>query len=162
MIGIEFSFWVLKGLDHFKVILVFFKDDKYHGNSYINESNKLDGENYVNWKFKLSVLMEGYNVWSIACGDEAKPVAPAASVQDWERQETKAKVLLRMSVKDNIIPHITQCKTSHETWETLKGLYETTNTNRVLFLKSKLLSKRWRRMKISLTFFLESKIWKIK
>jgi hypothetical protein len=52
--------------------------------SYINESNKLDGENYVNWKFKLQRLMEGYNVWSIACGDEAKPVAPAASVQDWE------------------------------------------------------------------------------
>ena len=50
--------------------------------SYINESNKLDGENYVNWKFKLQTLMEGYNVWSIACGDEAKPVAPTASVQD--------------------------------------------------------------------------------
>jgi hypothetical protein len=108
--------------------------------SYINESNKLDGKNYVNWKFKLQTLMEGYNVWSIACGDEAKPVAPAASVQDWERRETKMKVLLRMSVKDNIIPHIRECKTSHETWETLKGLYETTNTNRVLFLKSKLLS----------------------
>jgi hypothetical protein len=45
-----------------------------------------------------------------------------------------------MSIKDNIIPHIRECKTSHETWETLKGLYETTNTNRVLFLKSKLLS----------------------
>jgi hypothetical protein len=44
--------------------------------SYINESNKLDGENYVNWKFKLQKLMEGYNVWSIACGDKAKPVAP--------------------------------------------------------------------------------------
>jgi hypothetical protein len=27
--------------------------------SYINESNKLDGENYVNWKFKLKTLMEG-------------------------------------------------------------------------------------------------------
>jgi hypothetical protein len=49
-------------------------------------------------------------------------------------------VLLRISVKDNIIPHIRECKTSHETWETLKGLYETTNTNPVLFFKSKLLS----------------------
>jgi hypothetical protein len=45
-----------------------------------------------------------------------------------------------MYVKDNIILHIRECKTSHETWETLKGLYETMNTNRVLFLKSKLLS----------------------
>ena len=45
-----------------------------------------------------------------------------------------------MSVKDNIIPHIKYCKTSKETWDTLKGLYETTNTNRILFLKTKLLS----------------------
>ena len=52
--------------------------------SYINESNKLNGETYVNWKFKLQMLMEGYNVWSIACGDKAKLVTLAASVQDWE------------------------------------------------------------------------------
>jgi hypothetical protein len=45
-----------------------------------------------------------------------------------------------MSVKDNIIPHIRDCKTSKETWDMLKGLYETTNTNRILFLKTKLLS----------------------
>jgi hypothetical protein len=52
----------------------------------------------------------------------------------------KAKVLLRMSVKDNIIPHIRDCETSKETWDTLKGLFETSNANRILFLKTKLLS----------------------
>ena len=45
-----------------------------------------------------------------------------------------------MSVKDNIIPHIRDCKTSKEIWEILKGLYETTNSNRILFLKTKILS----------------------
>jgi hypothetical protein len=40
-----------------------------------------------------------------------------------------------MLVKDNIIPHIRKCKTFHETWEVLKGLY-----NWVLFLKNKLFS----------------------
>ena len=52
----------------------------------------------------------------------------------------KAKVLLRMSVKDNIIPHIRDCKTSKETWDVLKGLYKTSNANRILFLKTQLLS----------------------
>jgi hypothetical protein len=85
-------------------------------------------------------LLEGYNAWEIVSGIEAKPVAPATSIQDWEKRETKAKVLLRMSMKDIIIPHIRECKTSSETWETLKGLYETINTNRVIFLKRKLLS----------------------
>ena len=50
------------------------------------------------------------------------------------------KVLLRMPIKDNIIPQIRECKTSKETWEVLKYLYETTNKNRVLFLKTNILS----------------------
>lgn len=75
--------------------------------------------------------MEGYNVRSIVCGDEAKTIALVASIQDWEKRETKVKVLLKMFVKDKIIPHLRDYKTSLETWEILKGLYETTNTNRV-------------------------------
>jgi len=43
-------------------------------------------------------------------------------------------------VKDNIIPHIRDAKTSNETWKVLKNLYETNNTNHIIFLKSKLLS----------------------
>ena len=27
--------------------------------AYLNESNKLDGSNYTNWKFKLQNLLEG-------------------------------------------------------------------------------------------------------
>eukprot|EP00253_Pinus_taeda_P029672 PITA_29672 len=45
-----------------------------------------------------------------------------------------------MTVKDNIIPHIRDCKTSKETLDVFKVLYETTNTNQIFFLKTKLLS----------------------
>jgi hypothetical protein len=84
------------------------------------------------------MIFEAWNVWAIVKGDEAKP--KGATGMDWEKREMKAKVLLRMSVKDNIIPHIRDCKTSKEIWEILKGLYETTNSNRILFLKTKILS----------------------
>jgi hypothetical protein len=111
--------------------------------TYLNEANKLDGSNFINWKFKMQTLMEGYGVWTIAKGTEAKPDAAVGAtttqIQDWEKHENKAKVLLRMSVKDNIIPHIREANTSAETWTTLKALYETSNTNRILFLKTKLL-----------------------
>ena len=49
----------------------------------------------------------------------------------------KARALLRMFVKYNINPHIKECKTSSDTWETFKGLCETLNKNTVIFLKSK-------------------------
>ena len=91
----------------------------------------------------MQTLMEGYGVWTIAKGTKAKPdvVAgvTATQIQDWDKHENKAKVLLRMSVKDNIIPHIRDANTSAETWTTLKSLYETSNTNHILFLKTKLL-----------------------
>jgi len=50
----------------------------------------------------------------IVCGQEAKLATPANIVQDWQKRETKANVLLRMFVKDNIIPHIRDCNKSKE------------------------------------------------
>jgi hypothetical protein len=111
--------------------------------TYLNKANKLDGSNFINWKFKMQTPMEGYGVWTIAKGDEVKPDTSAgvttSQIQDWEKHENKAKVLLCMSVKDSIIPHIREAKTSVETWTALKALYETSNKNHILFLKTKLL-----------------------
>jgi hypothetical protein len=33
--------------------------------SYVNEVDKLNGLNYINWRFKMYTLLEGYNVWEI-------------------------------------------------------------------------------------------------
>jgi hypothetical protein len=111
--------------------------------TYLNKANKLDGSNFINWKFKMQTLMEGYGVWNIAKRTKLKPDAAAGAtaveIQDWEKRENKAKVLLCMFVKDSIIPHIREATTSTATWTTLKALYETSNTNRILFLKTKLL-----------------------
>jgi hypothetical protein len=43
--------------------------------TYLNEANKLDGLNFINWKFKMQTLMEGYGIWNIAKGTELKPDA---------------------------------------------------------------------------------------
>lgn len=86
-------------------------------------------------------MLEGANAWSIVTGDEQKPNG-GPQEQDWEKQENKAKVLLKMSMKDNVIAHIRDCKTSADIWMKIKSLYETQNTSRVLALKSKLFSMR--------------------
>jgi len=41
--------------------------------SYLIESIKLDGENYVNWRFKVTTILEAYNLWTIVKGDEPIP-----------------------------------------------------------------------------------------
>jgi hypothetical protein len=57
-------------------------------NSYLNESNKMDGSNYVNWKFNIKTLMETSNVWPVVSGQEAKFEAPA-NTRDWDTRERK-------------------------------------------------------------------------
>jgi len=49
-------------------------------------------------------------------------------------------MMLKMSVKDCIIPHIRECKSASKIWGILKAFYEIRNTNCLLFLKSKILS----------------------
>ena len=106
---------------------------------YITKASKLNGENYVNWKFKMITILEALSLWPFVKGDEQKPAAPL-SLSDLNSRETQAKVLIHMFAKDNIIPHIRNFKTYKDTWDKLKSLYETSNSNRILFLKSKLLS----------------------
>lgn len=105
--------------------------------SYLDESGKLDGTNFSNWKFKMKTLLESANAWSIVLGNEQR-AGNTTQEHDWDKRETKAKVILKMSVKDNIIPHIRDCKSAADIWNTIKGLYETHNRNRVLALKGKL------------------------
>lgn len=76
-------------------------------------------------------------------GGEVKPMptqATYATIQDCEWWENKSNVLLWMSVKDIIIPHIREWKTSKETWDTLKKSYETKTANKIFHLKSNLIS----------------------
>ena len=47
--------------------------------TYLNEGNKLDGSNFINWKFKMQTLMEGYGIWTIMKGGEVKPTAVAGA-----------------------------------------------------------------------------------
>lgn len=44
-------------------------------------------------------------------------------------------MLLKISVKNNIISHIRDYKMSKETWDTIKGLHEKVNTNQVFSSK---------------------------
>jgi hypothetical protein len=64
----------------------------------------------------MKTLMEGYGVWNFVKGDEAKRDAAVGGrttqIKDWEERKNKAKVLLHMSIKDIIIPHIREDKTS--------------------------------------------------
>ena len=72
---------------------------------YLNENTKLNGSNYFGWKFRLQTLLEGHNAWTIVNNDEVKPnlVAGGTSttIQDWNKRETNARMLLKLSVREH-------------------------------------------------------------
>ena len=58
--------------------------------TYLNESTKLDGGNYANWKFKVLTVLEGHNLYLIASGVEPKPTT-ATTILDWEKGKQKQR-----------------------------------------------------------------------
>jgi 2-phosphoglycerate kinase len=55
-----------------------------------------------------------------------------------EVKEAKAQRLILDGVKDHLIPHLAEKKTTKEMWDALKNLYEAKNENRKMALKDKL------------------------
>ena len=51
--------------------------------NYLNEASNLDGDNYLDWKFKILTMLDALNVWTIVKGDEANPTG--ATLADWEK-----------------------------------------------------------------------------
>ena len=75
-------------------------------------------------------------------GDEPRTATGSASVPDSEKRESRARKMLKMSVKDCIILHIREGKLANEIWGVLKELYEIKNSNCLMFLRSKIMSMK--------------------
>jgi len=73
--------------------------------SYLCDSNKLDGENYANWKFKLQNLMEGYNIWMIVSRAEVKLVPPQAKMLQFKtgnNEKTNRRCFCEFSLRTTL------------------------------------------------------------
>jgi hypothetical protein len=55
-----------------------------------------------------------------------------------EVKEAKAQMIILDEVKDHLIPHLAEKKTTKEMWDALKNLFEVKNGNRKMALKAKL------------------------
>jgi hypothetical protein len=57
-------------------------------------------------------------------------------------KEAKTQRIILDGVKDHLIPHLAEKKTTKEMWDALKSLYEAKNENRKMALRDKLHSAR--------------------
>jgi hypothetical protein len=70
-------------------------------------------------------------------------------------EDVKARKLIIYLVRDHLLPHIANLKTTYEIYEALKEIFESDNTLRALTLKSQLQSTKMTKGDIVAIFFMK-------
>ena len=122
------------------------------------ETTKLVGAaNYSVWKFRIWNVLQKEDLWDVVNHDptlgaivavpavlpadaDAAAIATAHVEANMQlaRRQTRALAILCLSVRDEIIPHISEISDPAVVWATVKSLYETSGNARKLLLKSRL------------------------
>lgn len=94
--------------------------------------DKLNNENYYNWKYKVQLLLMKEGLWKVI-NDQA----PSPMTDDWRNRDDKARATIGLLVEDNQLIHVREVTTAKEAWDSLKGYHEkTTLSTKVFLLKS--------------------------
>jgi hypothetical protein len=71
-----------------------------------------------------------------------------------EKKEIKVERVILDSVKDHLIPHLSEKKTAKEMFDSLVGLFQSTNMNRKMVLRNRLISMQMSRSDNVTSYFM--------
>jgi ferritin len=117
--------------------------------------DRLDGaSNFISWKSRLQVTLEEYDLLDVVT---KTLLATATYIEKKKRKEeyVKARKLIIYSVRDHLLPRISNLKTAYDMYEALKEMFESEKTLRALTLKSQLQSTKMTKGDIVSIFFMK-------
>ena len=92
---------------------------------------KLNGENYPVWSYKLQLMLIRDDLWSVI-----KDPTPILIDAAWRKKDDQARALIGLMVEDNQLMHIMAADTARAAWDTLKEYHQkATLTSKVHLLK---------------------------
>ena len=116
---------------------------------------KLDGTNYTLWKFKISTILDSYELLDVVLGNLpepapiSNPLDPAhpslfdpAEVREWKRKNADALCAIVTSSTDSVLALIQHTSKASEAWNILKSQYETRNQTRIQLLENQLANEK--------------------
>jgi hypothetical protein len=80
----------------------------------------LDGTNYHDWKFGISMLLRRAGIYSIVCGDVKK----TDEDKTWDKNSEEGLVLIGLSIDPSQYSYIRDATTGPEAWKALSDVYE--------------------------------------
>ena len=90
----------------------------------LRDHDRLEGlSNFSVWKARILIVLEAYGLRDHA---EQTLATPTDADLLWKHKEAAghAKRLIMDSIKDHIVPHIAEKRTTNEMWKSLTSLYE--------------------------------------
>lgn len=119
---------------------------------------KLDGSNYTLWKFKISAILDSYELLDNALGplgDDPEPLAtvdpvnPKVSIppdagllRAWKRRNADALCAIVTSVSDSVLTLVQHTTKACDAWGILARQYETKNHTRIQNLENQLAAEK--------------------
>jgi hypothetical protein len=86
----------------------------------------------------MSVILKENKIWNYVNYVVVVPTTNHAALDLHEVKEAKAQRIILDGVKDHLIPHLVEKKTTKEMWDALKNLFEVKNENQKMALKANL------------------------
>ena len=105
---------------------------------------------YLQWKFKMSAILKDNKIWRFFNSIVVVPTTYPIYLDLHKRKEAKYQMLILDGVKESLIPHLAEKKTTKEIWDALKNLYEAKNETRKMALRINCMIPRWIRGRVCL------------
>jgi hypothetical protein len=122
--------------------------------SNLRVEDRLDGaSNFLSWKARVTLLLKEYDLWEIVDKVVPPPTDPQALAAH-QKKEIKAQWVILDVVKDHLIPHLSEKKTTKEMFDALVSLFQSDNLNRKMILRNKLRSVQMSRSDNVTSYFM--------
>lgn len=108
------------------------------GGFLLESCERLTSSNYSIWKVRMESLLVIHDLYDIVLGEEEEPQGG----QELARYKKKARLALhclKMNVSNDLLNEVSSCISAKEAWDSLKAIYESNNTSRVLMIRNQIL-----------------------
>ena len=88
--------------------------------------DRLDETNWTIWLHRLTLMLQMCGVQDYVTGSVERPdqVQDPEGASNWDFNDTYAKVLIANNVTSTQMVHISQSRTSHESWSNLEAVHD--------------------------------------
>jgi hypothetical protein len=101
---------------------------------YLTSITKLNGENYHDWKFAVSMALRQKGCWGVVSGKDEKPNTREGE-KTWDQKAEEGLTVIALTVEPSQYTYIRNSTNGIEAWNALKNIYEKNSRSTRISLK---------------------------